>query len=170
MEKEYWFAMYVKMHHEKRVAEKLSIMGIKNFLPLQDTVRQWSDRKKKIQKVVIPMMIFIKGSEKKRLEALTTISSITGTLIDKSTHKPAIIRDEEMERFIFMLDNSEERVEFTYENLRPGEKVEVIKGPLSGLQGEFTEFDGKSQVSIRVSTLGCAIVCIPANYLKKIDN
>lgn len=28
MEKENWYAMYVRMHHEKKVAEKLGQMGV----------------------------------------------------------------------------------------------------------------------------------------------
>ena len=170
MEKEHWYAMYVKMHHEKKTAEKLSNMGIRNYLPLQETVRQWSDRKKKIQVVIIPMIIFVRSNEKDRIEILKSVPSINGTMIDKATHKPAIIRDEEMERFMFMLDYSEDTVRFTGEPLKPGEKVEVIKGPLSGLKGELIDIDGKSQVSVRLNMLGCAMVEMPIGYLKKIEN
>lgn len=167
MENENWYAMYVKMHHEKKTAEKLNNMGIRNFLPLQETVKQWSDRKKKVKEVLIPMIIFIKCDEKNRIEVLKSLPSVSGTMIDKATHKPAIIRDEEMERFMFMLDYSENTVHFTTEQLEPGEKVEVIKGPLCGLNGELIDIDGKSQVSVRLNMLGCALVEMPAGYLKK---
>ena len=90
MENNHWYAMYVKMHHEKKTAEKLYNMGIKNFLPLQERVKQWSDRKKKVKEVVIPMMIFINTDEKTRIEILKTIPSINGTMIDRATHKPAV--------------------------------------------------------------------------------
>lgn len=170
MENEHWYAMYVKMHHEKKTAEKLSNMGITNYLPLQETIRQWSDRKKKIQVVIIPMIIFVKSNEKTRIEILKNVPSINGTMIDKATHKPAIIRDEEMERFMFMLDYSDEAVQFTNEQLKPGEKVEVIKGPLCGLKGELIEIDGKSQVSVRLNMLGFAMVEMPIGHLKKIEN
>ena len=168
MESKHWYAMYVKMHHEKKTAEKLNKMGIINYLPLQEVIKEWSDRKKKIKQVVIPMMIFIKTDEKTRIEVLNLISSINGTLINKATHKPAIIRDEEMDRFMFMLDYSESAVQFITEPMIPGEKVEVIKGPLRGLSGEFVESNGKAHVSVRVNMLGCAIVDIPQAYLKKL--
>lgn len=170
MENNHWYAMYVKMHHEKKTAEKLYNMGIRNFLPLQERVKQWSDRKKKVKEVIIPMMIFINTDEKTRIEILKTIPSINGTMIDRATHKPAVIRDDEMERFMFMLDYSESAVSFTTETLKPGEKVEVIKGPLNGLKGELVEIDGKCQVSVRLNMLGCAIVEMPVGYLKKIEN
>lgn len=167
MEDKHWYAMYVKMHHEKKTAEKLNKMGITNYLPLQETVKQWSDRKKKVQKVVIPMMIFVNTDNKTRLDILNLIPSINGTLIDKSTHRPAIIRDKEMERFMFMLDYSDTAVTFTTELLAPGVKVEVIKGPLSGLSGEFIENNGKTHVSVKIDNLGYATVDIPVGFLKK---
>lgn len=169
MENEHWYAMYVRMHHEKKTAERLNRMMIRNFLPLQETVKQWSDRKKKVKEIVIPMIIFIKCDEKTRLEVLKNLPSVNGTMIDKATHRPAIIRDEEMERFIFMLDYSENTVHFTTEQLKPGEKIEVIKGPLCGLKGELVDIDGKFQVSVRLNMLGCALVEMPVGYLKKIE-
>ena len=33
MENNHWYAMYVKMHHEKKTAEKLYNMGINKKLP-----------------------------------------------------------------------------------------------------------------------------------------
>lgn len=169
MESKYWYAMYVKMHHEKKTAERLNNLGVRNYLPLQETVKQWSDRKKKVKEVVIPMIIFINTDDKTRIEILKSIPSINGTMIDKATHRPAIIRDEEMERFMFMLDYSENTVKFTGELLKPGEKVEVIKGPLKGLKGELLEIDGKSQVSVRLNMLGCAMVEMPIGFLQKTD-
>lgn len=50
---------YVRLHHEKKTAERLTAMNIENFLPVQEEIRQWTYRKKKIERVVIPMMIFV---------------------------------------------------------------------------------------------------------------
>ena len=91
-------------------------------------------------------------------------------MIDKATHIPAIIRNEEMDRFMFMLDYSENTVRFCCEPLKPGEKVEVIKGPLKGLKGELIDIDGKSQVSVRLEMLGYAMVEMPVGFLKKIED
>lgn len=91
MNDKHWYAMYVRMHHEKKAAETLNKMGITNYLPLQTIVKQWSDRKKKTQQVVIPMMIFVNTNDKTRIDILNNVPSINGTLIDKATHRPAII-------------------------------------------------------------------------------
>lgn len=166
--KAHWYALYVKMHHEKKTAEKLSEMGVTNYLPVQEVVRQWSDRKKKMKMVVIPMMVFVRTDEKERLELIRNMSSVTGCLFDRSAGQPAIIPDEEMERFKFMLDFSDEAVHFLDRALAPGDKIRVIKGPLSGLEGEMIHLDRKTQIVVRIRQLGSASVEIPAGYIEKI--
>lgn len=164
----HWYAFYVRMHHEKKTTEKLEMLKVVHFLPIQEVIRQWSDRKKKIKQVVIPMLIFICTDEKGRIELLQNLPSLTGCLIDPATRRPAIIRNEEMEKFKFMLDFSDETIRFQSEPLAPGEKVEVIKGSLKGLQGELVELEDHSQVMIRIEHLGYATVEIPVGYVKKL--
>lgn len=144
------------------------MLKVVHFLPIQEVIRQWSDRKKKIKQVVIPMLIFICTDEKGRIELLQNLPSLTGCLIDPATRRPAIIRNEEMEKFKFMLDFSDETIRFQSEPLAPGEKVEVIKGSLKGLQGELVELEDHSQVMIRIEHLGYATVEIPVGYVKKL--
>lgn len=160
--------MYVMMHHEKRVAEHLKAKQIECFVPIQEVVKQWSDRKKKVKQVVIPMMVFVRTNEKQRLEILQTEASAQGFLIDRTTHRPAIIRDKEMEAFRFMLDFSDEAVHFCSDSFCPGEKVRVLKGPLKDLEGELVSVDGKHELRVRIEQLGCAVVDIPAGYVEKI--
>ena len=54
-----WFAVLVQMCTEKKVGEKLNKMKIENYVPTQQEIHLWSDRKKKIDRVVIPMVVFI---------------------------------------------------------------------------------------------------------------
>ena len=34
-----WYALYVRMHHEKRTAERLAQMEVEYYLPVQEVVR-----------------------------------------------------------------------------------------------------------------------------------
>ena len=52
-----WYVALVRMHHEKKVAERLDKMGIENFVPVQQEVHQWSDRRKVVESVLLPMMV-----------------------------------------------------------------------------------------------------------------
>lgn len=169
MEEIHWYALYVRMHHEKKTAEQFKAIGVEHFLPVQEVVRQWSDRKKKMTVVVIPMLIFVHVTEKQRIELLKQIPALTGTLMDRCTRKPAIIRQEEMDRFIFMLDYSEESIHFSNEPMKPGEDVIVIKGPLNGLVGQLVTLNGKTQITVRLEQLGYATVEMPIGFVQKLS-
>lgn len=160
-----WLAAYVKMHHEKRVRERLSELGIENFLPVQTEVRQWSDRKKRVEQVLIPMMIFVHVDTEEQRTVLTH-PSVLRYLVLRGEHAPAEIPEEQMNRFRFMLDFSDQPVSFNTAGLQPGEKVKVIKGPLAGLEGEFVTVDGKSNVIVRINNLGCAVVEVNASMVE----
>ena len=163
-----WYAAYVRLFHERKTAEKLSAMGIRCFVPVREEIHQWSQRKKKVLRVLIPQMIFIHATPEERLEALT-LPSISHYLVLRGEHTPTVIPDRQMERFMFMLDYSNETVEMYTTPLQPGQAIKVIKGPLSGLEGELIELEGKSKVIIHLDLLGCAGVDMPIGYVEPLQ-
>ena len=165
--KKRWLAAYVKMHHEKKVRDHLTSLNIDNFLPVQTEIRQWSDRKKKIERVLIPMMIFVNVDTEEQ-QRVIRLPSIIRYLILRGEHKPSEISDSQMQSFMYMLDNSDNRVDFNFNNLQPGEKIRVVKGSLKGLEGEMVYIDGKSKIAIRIKQLGCAVVELNAMSVEKI--
>lgn len=167
MTKKRWLAAYVKMHHEKRVRDRLTAMGIENFLPVQEEVRQWSDRKKKVERVLIPMMIFVYVDTDEQ-RAVITHPSVLRYLTLRGEHTPTSIPTKQMEHFRFMLDHSESAICFSAGDLQPGERVRVIKGSLAGLEGELITIEGKSKIAIRILQLGCAEVEVNASMVEKI--
>lgn len=42
-----WLAAYVRLYHEKKTRDRLTAMGIESFLPVQEEIHQWSDRRKR---------------------------------------------------------------------------------------------------------------------------
>lgn len=46
-----WYVAHVRIHHEKKVAEYLGKMGIETFVPVQQEIHQWSDRRKLVETV-----------------------------------------------------------------------------------------------------------------------
>ena len=160
-----WYVALVRMHHEKKVAERLDKMGIENFVPVQQEVHQWSDRRKIVDRVLLPMMIFVHVDLQEQKEVLT-LSSISRYLVLRGEHTPAVIPDQQMSRFKFMLDYSDETISLSTSPLAPGEKIRVIKGPLAGLEGELVNVNGKSKVAVRLTMLGCACVDIPVGCVE----
>lgn len=160
-----WYVAHVRIHHEKKVAELLGKMGIETFVPVQEEIHQWSDRRKLVKAVLLPMMVFVHADHKERMAALT-ISTVSRYMVLRGEGKPAVIPDEQMARFRFMLDYSEEAISMNCSPLARGEKVRVIKGPLTGLVGEFITLEGKSKIAVRLNMLGCACVDMPIGYVE----
>ena len=166
-----WLAVYVRLYHEKKTSARLNTMGIENFLPIQEEIHQWSDRRKMVDTVLLPMMVFVHVNPKERMEVLS-FSTVSRYMVMRGESTPAVIPDEQMARFRFMLDYSEEAVCMNDTPLARGEKVRVIKGPLSGLVGELVTVGGKSKIAVRLNMLGCACVDMPIGYVEptKITN
>ena len=78
-----WYVALVRMHHEKKVSERLSKMGIDSFVPVQQQIHQWSDRRKLVDTVLLPMMVFVHVTPKERMEVLSfsTVSRLVGELV-----------------------------------------------------------------------------------------
>ncbi len=163
-----WLVAIVRIYHEKKTSERLTKMGIENFLPVQQELHQWSDRRKVIDRVLLPMMLFVHVDLQEQKEVLT-LSAITRYMVLRGESTPAVIPDEQMLRFKFMLDYSEETISMSSSPLSPGEKIRVIKGPLTGLEGELVTVNGKSKVAVRLTMLGCAFVDMPVGCIESLD-
>ena len=163
-----WLVAYVQSCLEINTAERLKAMGVECYLPIQSEIRQWSDRRKKVDRLVIPMMIFVHVTPQERPLPLT-LQAISRYMVLRGESRPAVIPEEQMERFRFMLDYSPEAVEICSTPLAAGDAVKVIKGPLAGLEGELVMIGGKSKVAVRLDMLGCAHVDMPIGYVERIN-
>ena len=132
----YWVAALVKMNTEKKVGAKLTQLGYHNYVPTQTEIRQWSDRKKKIDRVIIPMVVFILVNKEE--ENCLRRSSIVYRFISYPGQKDvAVIPNEQIEKLKFMLHNADSAVEFSDTIYEIGEEIEILRGPLRGLCGEL---------------------------------
>lgn len=162
-----WLVAYVQSCLEKKTAERLINMGVESYLPIQSEIRQWSDRRKKVDRLIIPMMIFVHVAPQERSLPLT-LQAVSRYMVLRGESKPAVIPEEQMQRFRFMLDYSAEAVEICSTPLAKGDTVKVIKGPLTGLKGELITIGGKSKVAVRLEMLGCAHVDMPIGFVEKL--
>ena len=161
-----WIAALVQSCFEKKVWERLDKLGVENYIPTQTVIRQWSDRKKKIERVVIPMIVFIRTDEmtERRLRMQTYIRKI---LSYPGQWKAAVIPDAQIDRLKFMLRHAESSVELLEQTLQVGEAIRVARGPLKGLEGEIYQVQpDKPMVAIRIDCLGYACVSIDKSDLE----
>lgn len=164
-----WVAVLVQMNCEKKVAAKLDKMGIANYVPVQQEEHQWSDRKKKIDRVVIPMVVFVRLAQEEEEDEFRKLSFILKFITYPGSKELATpIPDEQIEKLKFLLHNADAKVSIV-ENLKVGDKVRLVRGPMKGLEGELSYIEeNKPIVAIRINGLGYACVSVERINLEKI--
>ena len=164
----HWFVAYVRSCQEKRVAQALDDLGFVNYLPVVREVHKWSDRKKVVDRLVIPRVVFIRCLECERGMLLKTVPYLCYFLKDHCTDGPAIVRDGEMETFRSMVSHGT-GLSTTDQPLAPGDRVRVISGPFVGCEFELVSVSGKNCLALRLGALGSITMEIPAVELEKIS-
>jgi len=150
-----WYAIRVKSRSEKKVYADLIEQEIEAYLPLQRKLRQWSDRKKWIEMPLISGYVFVYIS-RKEYESVLKIYNVVCYVYFEG--KAAIIRDADINLLKRMLGQVEVELEITLEQLKPGQMVEIISGPLCGVIGELINFQGKNKVALRIQPLGYTVL------------
>lgn len=164
-----WIAVLVQVNCEKRTATRLSKIGYETYIPTQQEVHQWSDRKKKVDRLIIPMVVFVRATVReeewlRNQSYIHKLLALPGTDEDKKGFATTI-PDCQIERLKFLLENAETEVTIV-SNFKVGDSVRVASGPLKGLEGVVSEADEKSSVvGIQIDGLGYACVKITKNDL-----
>lgn len=151
-----WYAAYTRVHSERKVAGHIEQLGLEAYVPLQKEWRQWSDRRKLIERVVTPLMVFVHCASRDTLR-VEQLSLVTRFLRVPGESRKAVIPDRQMEAFRFAIDRAESAVIINPPSLRTGDAVKVCLGPLAGLEGRvaYTR-EGEAMVVITIDYLGCA--------------
>ena len=88
-----WFVLYTKPKHELKVVDNLLNIGIESYCPTVMSNRIWSDRIKKIKKVLIKSTVFVKCADKERVSVFDIPSTVRYLFHCK---KPAVVFDSEI--------------------------------------------------------------------------
>lgn len=161
-----WYALYTNSRAEKRVSDRINEMGVETFLPLQKTLRQWSDRKKLVEKPLISSYVFVKAIPKEFFP-IRTIDGVVKFIMIQG--KPVAIPEQQITN-LRILCGSDANVEVSSDVYTEGDKVEVIVGSLTGLQGELIRVGRKHKVVIRIIQPGMNLtVDIKSNAIRKLE-
>jgi len=163
-EEKFWYAVYTRPRAEKKVHELLSKNGYDSFLPLITTLRQWSDRKKKVQVPLVSSYVFVNIAT----IHLNTLLQFNGiVLIVKHLGKPAKIQDYEIENLKILLSGSERISLIETSQVSKGDLVIVDKGVFQGLIAECIKHNGKHRIIVRIQGVENIIeVNIPLSHVK----
>ena len=165
-----WIAVLVQVNCERSSANKLSNAGFETYIPTQQEIHQWSDRKKKVDRILIPMTIFVKATvnEERWLRDQTFIFKLLALPgSDENKHGYATpIPDEQIDNLKFLLEHAEDTVSME-KTINIGDTVSVVGGPLRGIKAIVSETSEKcSIVAIQITGLGYACVKIDKKYLE----
>ncbi len=147
-----WYVVYTKPKWEKKVAEQLKEKGVECYCPLIIQVKQWSDRKKKVEVPLFNSYVFVQIEESNRNDVFLSTGVVRYLFW---LGKPAIVRDEEIKTIKKWLDGSQVN-EITIEQFQVGDRVKVASGPFSSQEAIIQEVN-KTHFVLVLESLGCVL-------------
>lgn len=166
----YWFAARTRGKQEFAVRDLLQQLelDIEYYLPTQFVVRQLKSRRKRVEVPVIKNIIFIRATKQNACDIPNKYNIPIFYMKNLLTRALLVVPDKQMEDFMFVMNLDAGRVEFDDESLLPGSKVQVVKGPFCGIEGEMAVTVNRTYVVIRMEGVLSASIRVPKSYLRAI--
>ena len=143
-----WFAVRVRPQRERRIVEAFRHKGYEPFLPLYRSRRRWSDRLKEIELPLFPGYVFCRFQASLRLPILTTPGVVYVVGVGRA---PAPIDDGEVAALQAVVRSGLYSQPWRF--LRAGQRVQIVAGPLCGLEGIYLDSRGGNRLVVSVTLL-----------------
>jgi len=147
-----WYVVYTKPKWEKKVADKLSQLGIETYCPLITQVKQWSDRKKKIEVPLFNSYVFVQLSDSER-NSVFQVAGVVRYLFWLG--KPAVVKDQEIEIIKKSL-KAPNISDVTVSAIQVGDKIKLESGAFSN-QNAIVQEISNNYYTLVLETLGCVL-------------
>ena len=158
-----WYVMYTAPRSEKKVEQRLREKGLEVYLPIVEEVRQWSDRKKKIQRPLFNGYLFVNTTKDKLWESLQVSGAVKFV---NFSGEHATVRGSEIEA-IKRIISTGIAVEVDTGAIEEGEQVRILGGPLQGFEGECIQKGNKDYFIIRIPSINQnMMVNVPRKFLE----
>ncbi len=147
-----WLVLYTKPRNEKKAAARLQEAGYETYCPVIKTLKQWSDRKKKVSVPMFPSYIFIHIDEASRHGPLNDPGVLNYVYWQG---KPAVLRERELEA-IREIEEKGSEVKVQSDGFEKGQFIEIPDGPFRGMTGTVDKVDNR-KVLVYIEQLGCIV-------------
>ncbi|MBI5403276.1 MAG: UpxY family transcription antiterminator [Ignavibacteriae bacterium] len=145
-----WHVIQTRPKNEKKVYEQILRKDIEAFLPLVQTVRYWSDRKKKLDVPLFPGYVFVNTGREERIRAISnTYGALRYLMYQK---KPAEITESEIKNIKLSLQ-APEKIRLEENAVTEGDLVEITGGVFRGLTGYIKELRGNYKLIVNITEL-----------------
>ena len=126
-------------------------------------MRQWSDRKKKVEVPLFHSYIFVSIHE----HQINSVLQVPGVAwVIRHNGKPAELHPREYATIVRFIETGLLIETFPADSIEKGEEVTVLDGPLKGLNG-FVSGKGKNKFVVILEALGQAIRVEISQFLLK---
>jgi transcriptional antiterminator RfaH len=147
-----WYVVYTKPKWEKKVAEQLKSNGIECYCPLITQVRQWSDRKKKVEVPLFNSYVFVQLPDSERNAVFQSVGVVRYLFW---LGKPAVVRDEEISVIKKWLTTSDS-YDISVTSVQVGDTIQLDSGPFSTQKAIVQEVTNTHYVLV-LESLGCVL-------------
>jgi transcription antitermination factor NusG len=143
-----WFALRVRSNHERVAAMHLREQGYDEFCPAYKSERQWSDRKKTVERFLFPGYVFCRLNPDDRLPVLMMPGVVK--LVGFGA-QPAPIPDQEIEHVRTLVGSGLLVTPWPF--LSVGQTVVLERGPLAGVEGILQQIKKTFRLVVSVHML-----------------
>lgn len=167
VEEAQWYAIRTRSRFEKKVVAELEQRGVESFLPVQQQMRKWSDRRKLVSFPLFPGYAFVHIAPVSRMRV--QVASVPGVVNFVGTNHagPMAIPASEIEHIKTLVLNNIAVTEEPF--LRIGQRVRISGGALDGLEGVLTGTRGARRFVVSVSGIERSVsFCIEGYELEGI--
>jgi transcription termination/antitermination protein NusG len=150
-----WFAVWTRSRQEKVAASVLQTFGVPHFLPLKSELRQWSDRKRIVDVPLFSGYLFVRINLLKdnKIRILKT-PGVVGFVGNNTGPLP--IPDQQIEDIRAVLSQGVEYTVLPF--LEEGERVRVVRGVLTGVEGRLIRANTASRLAISIEMIHKSLV------------
>lgn len=161
-----WYVIYTRSRAEKKTRDLLQEIGYEVFLPLIKTVRQWSDRKKKVEVPLFSGYLFIKADQKDFWEIRKIEGVVNFIHFGKNIAK---VREQDILNIRILLTESE-NISVINTPFTQGEEIEITDGKFKGYKGLVDFRKGKNKLVVSLLEIGMSVKLeIPAQFVKQLS-
>jgi transcription antitermination factor NusG len=145
-----WYVLHTKSRHESVVNDGLARKSVEVYLPKITVPSKRRDRKKTIRVPLFPGYVFVKTDlhPHTHLEIVKVAGAVR---FIGNKQGPLSIADETVESLKIMVES--DYAVTTGINLKKGDSVLVVHGPLEGVMGTFVRYGGKGRIVVNVEAL-----------------
>lgn len=169
----YWYAVKVFYNRTLKVEAALKTQNIESYIPMKSVEQIVNGRKIRRRKPAISSLMFVRCTLHQAAELQPMLNNQAMLYTNRGEKQPAIIPDEQMQRFISITSIDDLGMEYIGEvspEWTTGCRVRVIDGIFKGAEGHIKRIKGNHRLVVAIEGIvAVATSYIPECFLEKIE-